>query len=47
MEWVVVGVVVVIALVGLVIIRRRALEAERHAREATSGRDDDTTGERD
>ena len=51
MEWVVVGVVVVIALMGLVIVRRRAVEAERHAREAgthpTAHREDDATGDRD
>jgi hypothetical protein len=51
MEWVVVGVVVMVALVGLVIVRRRAVEAETHAREAapgsTSGRDDGAAGDRD
>ena len=53
MEWVVVVVVVVIALLGLVIVRRRAVEAETHTREAgpgssslASGRDDDPTGDR-
>jgi hypothetical protein len=39
MEWAVVGVVVVIALVAVVITRRRRLEAETHAREAVD-RDD-------
>jgi hypothetical protein len=43
MEWVVVGVVVVILLVGLVIARRRALEASAHAREVAVGRDDDSS----
>ncbi|MDX6359443.1 MAG: hypothetical protein QOH37_2497 [Nocardioidaceae bacterium] len=54
MEWFVVGVVVVIALVAFVITRRRAVEAEAHARAAATdptkardgGPDDDPTGPR-
>jgi hypothetical protein len=55
MEWFVVGVVVVLALVAFVITRRRAVEAEAHAREvagdpAKAGGgdpDDDSTGPRE
>jgi hypothetical protein len=55
MEWVVVGVVVVLALVAFVITRRRAVEAEAHARDLAgeptkagdSVPDDDSTGPRE
>jgi hypothetical protein len=55
MEWVVVGVVVVLALGAFVITRRRAVEAETHAREVAGGPtkagdsdpDNDSTGPRE
>ena len=45
MEWAVVGVVVLVVLLGLVVVRRRRLEAEEHARttgpRSDHGPDDD------
>jgi hypothetical protein len=45
MEWVVVGVVVVIALLAGAIMRRRALEAEAHTAK-TAGPQDDSHDDR-
>jgi hypothetical protein len=47
MEWVVVAVVVGIALLALVIVRRRAIEGETHARETAPGRGEDSAGDRE
>jgi hypothetical protein len=47
MEWAVVGVVVVIGLAIFVITRRRALEADAHARRSASDGDDGPAEGRD